>query len=68
MEVKSIGYSIANNIIPTVKIAKQPSNQVVLVIARQHPCETTGSFIAENLINLLVAEAGEVEQELLKQF
>ena len=38
-EVKNIGYSIANNIIPTLRISQNPrTNDVVLVIARQHPC------------------------------
>lgn len=69
VEVKNIGYSIANNIIPTVRINRHPStNQVVLVIARQHPCETTGSFIAEYLLRHLLAEAGEVERHLLGLF
>ena len=52
MQIKVIGYSISNNIIPVVKFLRcqdsstnQPS-QAILILARQHPCETTGSFIA----------------------
>jgi cytosolic carboxypeptidase protein 2/3 len=41
---------------------------VVLVIARQHPCETTGSFIAEYLIKHLLEEGSEVVKHLLAQF
>lgn len=58
--MKNIGYSIANNIVPIVRINKHPAtDQIVLVIARQHPCETTGSFIAEYLIKQLLASSAE---------
>lgn len=57
MEVKPLGYSITNNIIPVVRIynQKSPRDNVILVIARQHPCETVGSFIAEKFMKYLVS-------------
>ena len=56
IEVKTIGYSVSNNIIPVLRFT-QPSEKnkdVVLILARQHPCETVGSFIAEKLISQLI--------------
>ena len=53
--MKTLSYSIANNIIPVVKISprNQSNAEVVVILARQHPCETVGSFIAEKMIKLL---------------
>lgn len=58
MEVKPLGYSIANNIIPVVRIFDQrtPRDNVIFFIARQHPCETVGSFIAEKLMSYMIAD------------
>jgi hypothetical protein len=40
MEVKPLGYSITNNIIPVVRIYNQNATRdnAILFIARQHPC------------------------------
>lgn len=53
--MKTVSYSIANNIIPVVKISPRSNinAEVVVILARQHPCETVGSFIAEKVIQLL---------------
>lgn len=53
--MKTLSYSIANNIIPVVKInpRSHSNTEVVVILARQHPCETVGSFIAEKIIQLL---------------
>ena len=45
------------NSIPSIKISNidKPSKKIVLITARQHPCETVGSFVCENMIKLLVS-------------
>ena len=56
IEVKTVGYSVSNNIIPVLRFT-QPSEKnkdIMLILARQHPCETVGSFIAEKLISQLI--------------
>lgn len=59
MEVKPLGYSITNNIIPVVRIynKKYAQDNAILIIARQHPCETVGSFIAEKIMKNLLSES-----------
>ncbi len=55
MQLRTVGYSIANNIIPALRVSLAPDpKQTILVIARQHPCETAGSFIAEKLMAALL--------------
>lgn len=69
LEIKNIGYTIANNIIPTLRINKNPkSKEVILITARQHPCETTGSFIAEYLIRNLLHQPTPITEYLLSEF
>lgn len=41
---------------------------MVLVIARQHPCETTGSFVAEHLMRELLEPVSEPVRHLLALF
>jgi hypothetical protein len=69
MEVKTVCYSVANNIVPLVHFykEKQPKEQVILILARQHPCETVGSFIAEAIIQEL-AKAEPMCDHLLEDF
>ena len=47
------------NSIPSIKISniEKPSKKIVLITARQHPCETVGSFVCENMIKLLVSSS-----------
>lgn len=67
--MRSLSYSIANNIIPAVRISQKNQNSpnVVVFLARQHPCETVGSFIAEKIMKLL-SNPDETCQQLLSLF
>lgn len=39
MQVKAVGYSISNNIIPAVRfVGNEDCKEIILIIARQHPC------------------------------
>lgn len=55
LSVKTVGYSISNNIIPSIKMSKESAKnkEVILILGRQHPCETVGSFIAEGIVKYL---------------
>ena len=59
LEVKTLAYSISNNIIPLLRFGKEGRsyNQAILVMGRQHPCETVGSFIGEALMRELLKES-----------
>lgn len=53
---KNIGYTMANNIIQSLVITDESVNKqkkVLLFMARQHPGETVGSFVAEGIIETL---------------
>lgn len=55
MQVKTIGYSISNNIIPAIRFSKrEEAKEIILILARQHPCETVGSFVAEKIMQNLI--------------
>ena len=63
MEVKTVGYSIANNIIPSLRFSreskeKEKEKEVILILGRQHPCETVGSFLAEEIMKFLMNKNG----------
>jgi murein tripeptide amidase MpaA len=70
MEVKPIGYSISNNIIPVVRFyhEKSRSDQAILILGRQHPCETVGSFIAEKIINYFTSGQDAITSFLVSSF
>lgn len=57
MSVKTAAYSISNNIIPSIRLARddQQQKEVILILGRQHPCETVGSFVAEGVIRYLLS-------------
>ncbi|CAD8132407.1 unnamed protein product [Paramecium octaurelia] len=46
-----IGYTQLNN--PIIRIKKGKAKKYIVILARQHPCETSGSFIAEELIKII---------------
>ncbi|CAD8055069.1 unnamed protein product [Paramecium sonneborni] len=46
-----IGYTQLNN--PIIRIKRGKAKKYVVILARQHPCETSGSFIAEELIKII---------------
>ena len=67
--MKTVGYSVSNNIIPVLRFT-QPSDKnkdVVLILARQHPCETVGSFIAEKLMSQLM-DKNKISSFLMGEF
>ncbi|CAD8048679.1 unnamed protein product [Paramecium primaurelia] len=48
---KTIGYTQLNN--PIIQIKRGKAKQYVVILARQHPSETSGSFVVEQLINII---------------
>jgi murein tripeptide amidase MpaA len=40
LEIKTIGYSISNNIIPAIRYFNNnnKSKEIIFIVARQHPC------------------------------
>ena len=58
MEIKTLGYSISNNIIPAVKITRpeRKNKEAILILGRQHPCETVGSFIGEEMMRFMMQD------------
>lgn len=70
-KMEPIGYTISNNIIPSVTISAKDglaeSKRTILFMARQHPCEMAGSFITEYLMKLCY-EQNEDIQFILSKF
>lgn len=67
--MKTLTYSISNNIIPAIKFFKPDYTyeNCILVLARQHPCETMGSFIAEALMKELT-QSSLIQDWILDEF
>ena len=60
MNLSTLGESIAGNRVDMVTITgkgSSKSKKVVWIIARQHPGEVTGSFVAEGVIKSLLGES-----------
>ena len=47
VEINKLGHTLADNIIPSLKISNgsSESKETILITARQHPCETVSSFV-----------------------
>jgi hypothetical protein len=56
MEVKRLCYTLGDNIIPAVRfwIDSYEGKETILIMARQHPCETVSSFVCEGMMNYLI--------------
>lgn len=76
MEIKNIGFTLSNNLIPLLRLGskeeedegiRREEKKVILVLARQHPCETVGSFVAEGIITHLLSNS-ETSRFLLSKF
>ncbi|CAK82323.1 unnamed protein product (macronuclear) [Paramecium tetraurelia] len=50
-DYKTVGYTQLNN--PIIQIKRGKAKQYVVILARQHPSETSGSFVVEQLINII---------------
>ena len=56
VKVLTVGYTICNNIIPAVSIgvATEKPKPLIIILGRQHPSETAGSFISEFMMRELI--------------
>lgn len=59
-----IGKSVGNNPIEVLTITDMPDRRpdlrkIIVVMARQHPGETQGSYVCEGVINFLVSKKGD---------
>lgn len=60
----SIGKSVANNPIELLTITdtqeKKPDNRkIIIIMARQHPGESQGSYVCEGAINFILSKKGD---------
>lgn len=52
--VEPVAKTPLGNIVPVVKLIHEKcGKKIVFITARQHPCETVGSFICESIIKQL---------------
>lgn len=69
--MKNIGYTLANNLIPYLQITSQTDGQhkkVIALLARQHPGETSSSFLMESIIYALVKAETNFSKWLLANY
>lgn len=69
VSIENSTKSELGNSIPCLKIAskERPSRKAIFITARQHPCETVGSYVCEHILKLLTNE-DELSLQLLRKF
>jgi murein tripeptide amidase MpaA len=64
VERQIVCYSISNNAVPALKIRHKEytEGKKIVVMGRQHPGETVGSFAFEGFINKMIGEEKRLKQ------